>query len=244
MPMATYGERQRQRRRRRFWSVVLVLGVTLVVIIALGRYAYQTGTNLARSDVVRLEQEITALSERLREMETENNELHGALAAAKMQAQDLRQQYERDVPTGAIKDLLDLSRRKLAAGVDVERLAFVVGAVENTRDCKDAPVTRRFLVRTPISRGANDSVNFAENAITVTASGLSATDGAGNVEAWFDPAHPITVLFAQIGGAQSKVEGSLPLHHSVVMGDREFKFSIVAGARGFANVTGDECRYP
>ncbi len=156
---------------------MLLLGVALVVIIALGRFAYQTGTNLARSDVVRLEQEITALSERLREMETENNELHGALAAAKMRAQDLRQQYQRDVPTGAIKDLLDLSRQKLAAGVDVERLAFVVGAVENTRDCKDAPVTRRFLVRTPISRGANDSVSFAENAITVTASGQSATDG-------------------------------------------------------------------
>ena len=223
---------------------MLLLGVALVVIIALGRFAYQTGTNLARSDVVRLEQEITALSERLREMETENNELHGALAAAKMRAQDLRQQYQRDVPTGAIKDLLDLSRQKLAAGVDVERLAFVVGAVENTRDCKDAPVTRRFLVRTPISRGANDSVSFAENAITVTASGQSATDGAGNVEAWFDTARPITVLFARIGGIQSKVEGTLPLHHSVVMNDREFKFSIVAGVRGFANITGDECRYP
>ena len=244
MPIATYGERQRQRRWRRLGTNLIVAVLAVVVIFALGRYAYNTGTDLARSDVVRLEQEIIALSDRQREMETENNELHGELAAEKMRVQDLRQLYERDVPTGAIKQLLKLSRQKLAEGVDIERLAFVVGAAENTRDCKGQPATRRFLVQTPIYQGANDSVNFAANTITVTASGISATDDAGNPEAWFDPALPITVQFAELGGGQSDVQGILPLHHSLVINDREHKFSIVAGARGFANVTGDECRYP
>ncbi len=115
---------------------------------------------------------------------------------------------------------------------------------QSYRDCKGEPATRRFLVKTPIYQGANDSVNFAANTITVTASGVSATDDAGNPEAWFDPALPITVQFAELGGGQSDVQGILPLHHSLVINDREHKFSIVAGARGFANVTGDECRYP
>ena len=191
MPMATYGERQRQRRWRRFTTNMILVVVATVIIFALGRYAYQKGTDLARTDVVQREQEITTLSDRLRQMETENNELHGELAAEKVRVQDLRQQYERDVPTGAIRQLLELARKKLADGVDVARLAFVVGAAENTRDCKTQSATRRFLVKTPIYQGANDSVSFAANTITVTATGPSATDEAGNPEAWFDPAKPM-----------------------------------------------------
>ena len=244
MPMATYGERQRQRRWRRFTTNMIMVVVAAVIIFALGRYAYQKGTDLARTDVVQLEQEITTLSDRLRQMETENNELHGELAAEKVRVQDLRQQYERDVPTGAIKQLLELARKKLTDGVDVARLAFVVGAAENTRDCKTQSATRRFLVKTPIYQGANDSVSFAANTITVTATGPSATDEAGNPEAWFDPAKPISVQFARIGGGQSNAQGILPMHHSVVIDDREYKFSIIAGGRGFANVTGIECSYP
>ena len=38
--------------------------------------------------------------------------------------------------------------------------------------------------------------------------------------------------------------GIMPLHHSVVSGNREYRFTIEEGARSFAKVTFDSCDYP
>ena len=76
-------------------------------------------------------------------------------------------------------------------------------AARNERECVEAPATRRFVVQTPIYDGPNDSVSFAENTITVTAQGRSATDEAGNPEAWFDPVHPMGIIPSAAGGGSS-----------------------------------------
>ena len=87
-------------------------------------------------------------------------------------------------------------------------------------------------------------MSFAENTITVTAEGRSATDEAGNPEAWFDPVHPITLSFTDIGGERADIKGTLPLHHAMVRGDTEYRFTVVTGDRAFVEVTAEGCAYP
>ena len=106
-------------------------------------------------------------------------------------------------------------------------------------------MTRRFLLQTPISRGAHASVSFADNAITVTGAGESARDADGNPEAWFDPAEAVRIAFTLPGGEESASEGLLPLYHTVTIGDKAHKFAMVqAETRGFVNVAEQVCDYP
>ena len=105
-------------------------------------------------------------------------------------------------------------------------------------------MTRRFLLQTPLYNGANRSVSFANNTVTVEGEGESARDSDGKPEAWYDPAKPVRIRFTMIGGETSEVSGKLPLHHSVVADGAEQRFSVVAGERGFVEIVGDRCRFP
>ncbi|MBO6785043.1 MAG: hypothetical protein JJ899_17480, partial [Alphaproteobacteria bacterium] len=60
-------------------------------------------------------------------------------------------------------------------------------------------------------------------------------------EAWFDPAAPLRLDFAHPGGETSRAEGVLPVHHSVAVGNEEYRFSVVAGPRAFVLVSGERC---
>jgi len=80
--------------------------------------------------------------------------------------------------------------------------------------------------------------------ITVTASGESAVNQNGQVEAWFDIDKPITVAFTQLGGETVSKTGLLPLHHALIGQGNEHRFTISSGPRGFVLVTGQRCAYP
>jgi cell division protein FtsB len=239
----TLGYHER-RKRRRFWWRVFKRALVLALVIAAFVFAYEIGSDLARSDATRLEQEMARLSEEIGALQQENADLREALTGAEIERERWRQRYADDVPSGVEKELLDLVQKRLAAGVAPDRLAFVIGAARNARSCDDAPVTKRFVVQTPLTEGANDSVRFADGTITVTGQGETASDALGNPEAWFDPAAPVTLRFTRLGGESSEASGKLPLHHSVVVGGGEYRFTITAGALSFVQVTGDKCRYP
>lgn len=217
---------------------------TLALLAAAGVYAYNTGSTLARQEVVRLNEEIASLKTTIDDMAAQNAQLAAEVEQARLRERQWQTRYEEEVPTGKPRELMTLVERRLADGVPPDRLAFVIGAAESERVCDEQPVTKRFVVPTPIYRGPSDSVGFADSAITVTALGQPALNEAGNPEAWYDPAQPITLRFTQLGGKSSEVTGVLPLHHSVIMGDDEYRFTVVAGQRSFVNVTGDRCDYP
>jgi hypothetical protein len=219
-----------------------VLALTLIVLA--GVFAYETGSRLAERETIRLKEQITELSQTIEESRRDDSELKAAAEAAEQGQRDWQQRYERDVPTGVDKQLYELARQKLADGVDLERLKFVIQATQNERQCAEGLATRRFIVPTPLYKGANDSVGFAKGTITVTAKGQSSRDSAGNPLARFDPAKEVTLLFTQLGGQVTEARGILPLHHSVIVGDSEYRFSVVAGTPGFVLVTGDRCAYP
>lgn len=234
----------RDRRKRKFRLALFKWVLALALIVLAGVFAYETGSRLAERETIRLKEQIAELSRTIEESRRDDSELKAAAEAAKKGQRDWQQRYEKDVPTGADKQLYELARRKLADGVDFERLKFIIQATENERQCAEGLATRRFIVPTPLYKGGNDSVGFAKATITVTAKGQTSRDKAGNPLARFDPAKEVTLIFAQLGGRVTEVRGILPLHHSVIIGDSEYRFSVVAGTPGFVLVTGDRCAYP
>ena len=235
----------RVRRKRRIRWVIAKWVLALALIVAAGVFAYQTGTGLAEREVRNLTREIADLSTKAEDLQKQNTDLQAKVILIQRRLEEAQARYKKDVPTGRMAELLGRLQAKLDAGVKADRLQFLIDSADNPRDCEPEPATKRFLVQTPLYSGANDSVSFANGALTVTAQGESATNDAGQVEAWFDVAKPVTVRFTRIGGKVSEETGKLPLHTSIVFGGNEYRFTAVAAnTRGFVQVTGDRCKYP
>lgn len=243
MTLGLYEERARRRQRFRWNSLKWLVGFGLVA--GAGYFAYDTGSSLS-------EQERSALSQRLAESESRTDSLQREAAQLRYSLEDAESRmaeqqarYDRDVPQGQIAALLSLAEEKLRQGVTPDRLTFLISAASNERDCDKAPVTKRFVVKTPLYTGANDWVAFADSTITVTAVGASAANPEGKAESWFDSAQPITISFTHIGGKTSRKTASLPFQHAIVVGEREYRFQAVAGdSRGFVEISGDSCTFP
>ena len=240
----TLGIRQRRAERRRRWRVVRVLAI-VGAIAALGGIAYQTGAEISHGRIAGLESEIDRLTVRDRDLGERNARLAVDLEAARNELAQWQTRYEADVPRGKAHELMELTDRLLDSGVAAERIGMMIAAAGKKLDCSGEPATRRFLVRTPIYRGANDAVTFADNAITVTASGASAKNADGRPEAWFDAGEPVTLTVTAIGGGRSEANGVLPLHHTLVWQDAEYRISVVAAdTRGFVLASVERCLLP
>jgi hypothetical protein len=244
MPLDSYRSRRSRQRRRKFWLGLLITIAVLGGLFGIGYQAHETGSQFARRDVERLEKELAGTKSNIDDLKRENTEMIAELADARQREQQWRSKYDTDVPKPPLSDLLIQLDKKLKQNIDPARLSFVIDAAENRRECDEEPETKRFLVRTPLYQGANDSVTFASSQLTVLASGASAVNDSGNIEAWFDPAKPVTVQFTSLGGKTTQTTGMLPLHHSIVLNDSEYRFSVTLGQRGFATVTGAHCAYP
>ncbi len=242
--MAIGFREQRRRARRRFWWSVVRWAAAFGVIVGAGYVAYVSGAQLAEQDVTALKARVSELQETIDGLQRKTIEQLAAVEAKELEAEHWQRRYHSDVPTGELRVLFDLMRGKLESGIDLDRLRFVLEAVENTRDCEPETTTKRFIVRTPIYRGGDDSVRFADGAVTVSATGVSARTGDGRPEAWFDPAGDVSLKVAHIGGAVSATSGPLPLRHAMVVDDREHQFNVIASNRGFVEVTHRTCRFP
>lgn len=216
----------------------------MAAVVIAGVYAYETGNRLAEREVARLEEEIALLNVRVQQLEQENLQLAEAARSARGKVEVWQQRYRQEIPTGELKALYELIREKVAGGVEGSRLAFILQQASQREDCAEAIETKRFFVKTPFYNGGNDSVGFADSTIVVTAEGAASIDGSGNQQVRYDPAQPVMVRFARLGGESSEASGLLPLHHAMVIGDKEFRFSIVAGEPGMVKVTAGRCPFP
>lgn len=242
MTLGLQESRNRRRRRVRWAIAKWVIG--LGAIVGAGVFAYDTGTTLAQREVAKLHKEITELSRRVAELEQQNTGLEADVILAKRKLEEAQRRYKADVPTGELAALLGRVRDKLNGGVELARLRFLVDSAQNKRECDSQATTKRFIVQTPLTTGANDSVSFADKRVTITALGEPSRNDAGKLEAWFDPAQPITLHFTLIGGRTTVAKGKLPLHASMVLDDSEYRYTATAGPRGFVQLTGDRCTYP
>ncbi len=244
MPLGLAEQRAQKYRRRRVWVFTLKWGLLLGVVAVAGLYAYDVGEILATADVRRLEENVVRLTDENNQFRQENIELLASMQTGAAEIGALEDRYARNVPPPEIARILDLVRQRMGDGLSSERIAFVIRAAQEQDECDYGPITKRFSLTTPIYQSAADTVRFADNTIMVRGDGQALLNDAGQPLAWYDPAQPVTIQFTHIGGDVSNVTGRLPLQHSIVVNDNEFRFNIVEGERSFVEVTSDSCAFP
>jgi hypothetical protein len=244
MSLGLSESRNRRKRRRQVVVGLVQSGLVIAVALGVGFWARDIGTEIARRDVATLETRLSDVTSEAATLRSEIVGLKAALRAEKDRVAEWRERYEKDVPSTAEAEILAAARARIAGGVPVARLASVVAMAHDDVECTPLGEPKRFIVNNEIRSGAKDSVSFASGAVTVMASGVAARNAAGQPEAWFDTAKPVTVTFSHVGGESSQVEGLLPIHHAIAVGQIEYRFSMVAGARSFVEVTGATCSFP
>ena len=241
MSLGLSDDRNRRRRRRPVFSASLRWGLVLAVGIGVGLYAHNIGSDIAQQQVGELRVQLTEETESGEKLRLEIIGLQAALRSERDKVANWRSRYEDDVPNEREMPVVAAVRKRLSEGVSTERLQTVVSIVRDDVTCEPLGVTKRFFVNNEISRGANDSVSFANGKITITGDGVAARNASNQPEAWFDHKSPVTLTTSHLGGENSKRAGQLPLHQSVAIGDVEYRFTAVVGARSFVNVTGERC---
>lgn len=228
--------RRASERRRKFFFVAFGL-------FCLAAVSYWWGGEHVRSSEVAYKQQALKLQEERAMLEQAITTLRSDVQSTQVRHQQMEAKYLAEVPQGEFKTLTDLVKKQLDAGIKPQRLAFVIEAARPPKNCTE-PVVKRFVVKTPIYSGPHGSVAFGNGVVTVTGEGQSAISPSGQKEAWYDPGKPVKIVFVEIGGKETVKEGLLPIQHSLVVGSKEYRFTVAAGDRSFISVTSDSCDYP
>lgn len=236
-------EGRRMAAQARRWTLVKRI-LLLAAVIAVGVFAYETGATRTQYRIDRMEERLAAQDADIARLEAEKAELDRRRLAAVQGESALQARYDREVPTGERKALFEMLVERINAGLDEARIAFLLNEAGPEPECDPEPVTKRFVLATPLHDGANASAQFAEGAITVTGEGAAELTEAGLPEAWFDPAAPVSLRFTAIGGDATEAQGKLPLDHSVRLAGNEYRFAARAGSRSFVQVTALRCDFP
>jgi hypothetical protein len=234
-----YERRRRRRAFGRFVRFAFYLGLIGVAAV----FAYQTGIEQMEGRRARLAEEIETLSAAIDDLERERMALQTAAGDAASRYRELAARFEREVPRGVRRELAEMVSQRLEEGVEPERLAFYIREAGPPTDCTE-PVTRSFFMPTPVWNGANTSARFAGGRIVVSGLGENTRAPDGTILGPFDPEEDVMISFTEIGGEQSQITGRLPLYHSMVMGDSEYRFAITEGPSSMVTVTADRCAYP
>jgi len=240
------GFRERRRRdtaRRR--ATVLKWLLLIGGLLGLGWIAYAAGSELARQDVLKLQERLGVLQDDLTKRTDEVAALRSERDDVLQRLQDLQGRYDEDVPTGEAKEIFGLMRKELDGGVTADRMRFLISTSGEAVRCDGNAEQKRFIVQTGLTRGVNDWVAFAGRTVIIRAKGEATVADNGLKQAWFDETKPVSILFEKIDGGESEAKGILPISHSVIRGGHEYRFIFTkAPARGFLQVTAERCRLP
>lgn len=242
--LSTLGRRRRAQRRKLFWTTARLLGVAaLLVFFAVA--GYEAGRSENAHLLERQSLDLEAAAARKLELTEKLAEVEDVAARLESQLQSLRLDYAANVPPANLKPLLNLLQARIRAGIDRDRLAFVIEQAGRERECRPGVESGRLLVRTPVSTALDNSVAFADRRITISGDGRPARNGDGEALDWFDPGGPVTLRFLTIDGELSRAAGRLPLAHSVILNDREWMFQAMPAAEpGYVEITAQSCAYP
>lgn len=218
-----------KRRAQRFWLLFKII-FFFAIMIGCSYFAFDTGQKIALKNIDfskdKYDQQTLALENMRKDLGTTEAELN------KLQSL---------LPNSEIQDLLLVINQKAADGIVPSRMATVISGLSQDEKCTEDPQTKRFTIVTPVSQQADSSVSFSRGLITVTAKGSPTLNENGNPEAWFDPTKPVVATFTLPGGETQEATGLLPLYHSVIIKDKEFRFTLIAGRRAFADITVLSC---
>jgi hypothetical protein len=231
------------RYRQRSLQRMAGFGVMLLVMFAAGAMGFFLGRQHVFKDEMVMTSQVETLTEEKKALEDVVTQLKAESLTATMRYQELQKTYSETIPAGPVQDLITLVRKQIDDGMDPERLAYLIRSARPPRNCAE-PDTQRFVVLTPAYKGPESKTSIAEGAITISASGASARNAKSEPEAWFDPSQSVTVNFVMKDGSKQTKKGIMPLYQSVILGDKEYRFTVTEGARSFAKVTFDSCDYP
>lgn len=233
------GGRYRRRASERRRKITLIL----LGLFLLSALSYWWGGENVRSSEVAYKQQAEKLQEERAGLEETITSLRSDVQSTQVRYQQLEEKYKQEVPQGEFKELTDLVKKRLDAGLKPTRLAFLIDAARPPKNCTPAQA-KRFVVKTPVYNGPHGTVSFGNGAITVMGEGEAAVGSSGSKEAWYDPGKPVKITFTELGGQQTVKEGLLPIQYSIVNGAKEYRFTVAAGDRSFIAVTADSCDYP
>ncbi len=232
-PHRRYQERAAQRM-----AGFLKLFAFIVVFSVLG---FWLGKQYGAEQLIVLKDSVETLEEERNEFQTQITELSASAQTANKRFEQLQEEVESILPEGPMQDLVTILREQLNKGTDPERLSFVIRSARPPTGCVD-PDSKRFVVSTAANKGPQNIVKIGDT-VTITGVGVSAQNEDGNPESWYDPAKQVEITFNN-GTSTEVKEGVLPIRHSMVIGSREYRFSVETGARSFAKVVFDSCNYP
>lgn len=237
-----YNPRGRYQERARRQSLQLfIMGLAALAIFILGLWI---GRQYAAAQLKSYAKQTQAQQTQIQSMQDDMIQKQAEAQAAQLRYEQLNIQMQALYPAeGPLRELVDLTKRQLDAGLAPERLALAIRSTRPPRNCVD-PITKRFVVMTPAYKGPEAQVAIAESGLRVTGRGMSAINAAGQPEAWFDTAKPVTLVFQGADGRKETKQGILPLEHTMVAGDREYRFTVATGDKSFAKITFDSCEYP
>jgi len=241
--LTTFGETRRSRRRQALLGTARLVAVALA--IAGGALAsYQIGRSQSGIERARFESDLSALQELNRLLSERAASAEQRAEAAITRAARLQRSYDADVPQGQTRELLDLVQQRLKDGVPAARLEFLLREARVERKCDPPSETKRLLVHTSVTPTPAATAGFAKNQITVSVEGAPQRKPDGRTDPIFDPQQPVTLHLLRIGRDVAKAEGRLPLSHSLVLGDREFRFTVKAADKGQAELIAQVCDFP
>ncbi len=232
-------DRYRQRSAKRTTGMIVFMFVFALVFA----FGYWVGG-------IRSQQNIYILKEEKRILVEENDKYQGDMVKLRAEAQtanvrleQLRTSYQELLSEGPLKELVTLVSEQVEQGVDLKRLKSVILSARPPQNCSD-PKSKRFVVITPAYNGPSSNALIDGGVLSVFGKGKSSKNSKGKSEVWFDPGQPIEVTFKTKNSSPETKKGLLPLHYSMVIEDKEYRFTITSGAKSFAKVTFDHCDYP
>jgi hypothetical protein len=235
-PSSRYKNRAKQRFNMFIFYMLMFCGA-----IALG---YWLGRETVAAHVTAQARQIESLQEETETLRQQMTDAKTEAQTSVMRYNQLQTEMEEIVPTdGPLRGLLELVKERLKEGTSAERLSFLIRSARPPRNCSD-PNTKRFIVSTPAYQGPDSVISIDNGMVVVTAEGESAKNQDGQAEAWYDPGEPVNITFKKFGGEVEIKEGTLPMNMSMVVKDREYRFTLSSGARSFIKVTYDSCDYP
>lgn len=244
-------------RRRRSQFVRLLFGVLLLgAIFALLTLAYMVGLREQAIELEEQQREVQGLRLTLERERQARAEVTAARDAALADAAALRQRIQNEVPVGVAKQMLDLARERIAAGVRPERVASALQRAENAKNCEPA-AARRLTVRSPLPPPAPvapgtrappqpvipQPTTIGEQ-LTLLVEGQAARDANGQPQPLFDPAEPVQLRLVAGGAKLPDVEGKLPLSHVLFTGAWEYRLALSAAQRGQVTLVIERCPFP
>lgn len=233
------GSRSKRREKERRRKIMFVIAF----IMLLCGLSYWWGGERVLSSEVAYKEKATQLEGERKGLEDSITSLRSEVQSTNVRYQQLEAKYQQEVPQGEFKQLTDLVKKQLDSGIKAERLAFVIDAARPPKNCGE-PVLKRFVVKTPVYSGPQGAVSFGNGVVTVAGEGSASVSAGGQPEAWYDPGKPVKITFTEIGGKQTVKESLLPIQQSLVVGSKEYRFTVAAGERSFMSVTSDSCDYP